>query len=111
MLVVLDTNILVSSLSRRSESNWVIQALLRGAFDLAVSNEILTEYEEILAQKYGQRAAADFLDALDILPNVTVRRSIFNGIYCEIQTTTNLQMRHLLPEPVIWFRKTEGSEL
>lgn len=37
---------------------------------MAVSNEILTEYEEILAQKYGQRAAADFLDALDILPNV-----------------------------------------
>ncbi|MBL7802839.1 MAG: putative toxin-antitoxin system toxin component, PIN family [Saprospiraceae bacterium] len=78
MLVVLDTNILVSSLSRRSSSNWVIQLLMEGTYELAVTNEILAEYEEVLSIKYGREVAYTFLDALDFLPNVVRTNVYFN---------------------------------
>jgi len=70
MLFVLDTNILVASLSSKSEEHWVIERLLNEDFDLCVSHDILLEYEEILSQKYGAQVARDFLKALDDLPNV-----------------------------------------
>ena len=69
--VVVDTNILVASLSSRSLHHWFIQALMNDRFDMVVSHDILLEYEEILKQKYGTATADTFLNALKELPNVT----------------------------------------
>jgi uncharacterized protein len=53
MRIILDTNVIVSALSSRSAFHWIIEALLDEQFEMAVSNEVLTEYEEILTQKYN----------------------------------------------------------
>ncbi|OQX21305.1 MAG: putative toxin-antitoxin system toxin component, PIN family [Desulfobacteraceae bacterium IS3] len=68
--IVLDTNILLVSISSRSKYHWIFLKLLNGAFDLYVTNEILTEYEEIIASKYNEAVAGNVLRALLKLPNV-----------------------------------------
>jgi len=67
---VIDTNILVSTLSSRSIDHWVIEGLLEGRYELYVSTEILLEYEEVLKSKYSDSVASNFLFALNELPNV-----------------------------------------
>ena len=54
MRVVIDTNVLWVSVSRRSDSHWIFQAILDGLLTLCVSTEILEEYAEILTEKLGQ---------------------------------------------------------
>ncbi len=70
MNIVLDTNILVSALSRKSDDHWVVRDLLDGKFVLVVSHDILLEYEEILKMKYGVVITENFLEALWNLPNI-----------------------------------------
>ena len=70
MRFVIDTNVFVSSLSSRSESHWIIMALLDEQFELCVSHEMLLEYEEILKRKYSLPVAENFLRSLKNLPNV-----------------------------------------
>ena len=62
--VVLDTNCLLASLSSRSESFRVWRALHEGAYTLCVSNEILAEYEEIIARKTNKTVAENVINAL-----------------------------------------------
>ncbi len=68
--VVIDTNVLVSSLSSRSIHHWLVQALLNEQFQLFITDEILLEYEEVLKSKYSETVAGNFLIALNELPNV-----------------------------------------
>lgn len=70
MIVVLDTNILVMILSARSAYHDLFQTFLQGHYKIAVSNEVLLEYEQILTQKYGVQTTQVLLTALHILPNV-----------------------------------------
>ena len=49
--IVLDTNCLIASLPSRSPYHQVWSDLLERKYILCVSNEIMTEYEEILARK------------------------------------------------------------
>ena len=69
MKVVIDTNVLVSSLSSKSIYHWLIKALLKGEFEIFVTDEILLEYEEVLKDKYSVDVASNFLLALNDLPN------------------------------------------
>ncbi len=69
--VVIDTNILIKTLSPRSSSHWIRKAIEKGQLNLCVTTDILEEYEEILTEFYDAEAAELFLDALDLLPNVT----------------------------------------
>jgi len=68
--IVLDTNILWISISRRSKTHWVINELIRGTFTLCVTSDILNEYEEIISQKLGSETAKSIMELLDNLPNV-----------------------------------------
>ena len=68
--LVLDTNVLVSSLSSRSASHWLVQALQQGTFEVVTTTEILLEYEEVLARKYSPAVADAFMAGLQELPNV-----------------------------------------
>ena len=67
---VIDTNVLVSSLSSKSSYHWLIELLLEEKFDLYITDEILFEYEEVLKTKYSELVATNFLTALKELPNV-----------------------------------------
>ena len=49
--IVLDTNCLIASLSRTSKSYDVWKGIYEGKYVLCVSNDILFEYREIIAQK------------------------------------------------------------
>jgi len=61
--IVLDTNCLLSCLASKSEFHAVWTAFLNEDFRLCVSNEIMSEYEEILTNKVSPAFA-------DIIVNV-----------------------------------------
>ncbi len=69
MNIVLDTNCLIMSLSRRSPYYSVWRNFVEGKYTLCISNEILNEYEEILTQKVGPEIASNVINAILDLPN------------------------------------------
>ena len=70
MRVVIDTNILLPSLSPRSKSHWLFADLLAERFTLCVTTDILNEYSEIFEQKLGVQARDAVMDLLETLPNL-----------------------------------------
>lgn len=70
MTVVIDCNILVMCLTSRSPYHIIFQSLLDGVFNLAVSTDILLEYEEVIQRKYNVAAAHNLSILLTELPNV-----------------------------------------
>lgn len=71
MTIVLDTNILLVCLAKISKYRVIFDALLAGRFTLAISNEILHEYTEILQLKTNQTIANNVAQLLLNLPNTT----------------------------------------
>jgi len=67
---VLDTNILLVSISSKSKYHWILQSLLKSDFYLYITNEILLEYEEIITLKYSKEVAQNIIKMLLVLPNV-----------------------------------------
>ena len=70
MTVVIDCNILVICLTSRSPHHNIYKALIAGKFNLAVTTEILLEYQEIIEAKYGIATANAFIALINELPNV-----------------------------------------
>ena len=70
MKIVLDTNLLLVSISRRSETHLIFESLLKGAYELCFSTDILLEYEEIIGREMGAAFAAEVIDLLLELPNI-----------------------------------------
>ena len=68
MNIVLDTNCLLMSLSRRSPYYPVWRDFVDGKYTLCVTNEILAEYEEILTNKVGAEIASNVITAILDLP-------------------------------------------
>ncbi len=69
MNIVLDTNCLLMSLSRRSTYYPVWRDFVDGKYTLCVTNEIIAEYEEILTRKVGPEIASNVIKAILDLPN------------------------------------------
>ena len=69
MNVVLDTNCLLMSLSRRSRYYPVWRDFVDGKYTLCITNEILAEYEEILTKKVGPEITSNIIQAILDLPN------------------------------------------
>ncbi|MBD2752893.1 putative toxin-antitoxin system toxin component, PIN family [Spirosoma validum] len=59
MRVVIDTNQLLSSISPKSTSHWLYQAIFSGQFTLCVTTDILEEYDEIIEWGFRRRSVAD----------------------------------------------------
>ena len=68
--IVLDTNALLRSISRRSSLAIVLEKLYEGDYQLWVSNDILLEYEEKISDIFSVETAELILGALALLPNV-----------------------------------------
>lgn len=64
MMVILDTNVLLVSISSKSESHPMFASLMRGQYLLAVTTDILLEYEEKIEQHMGKQVAENALKAL-----------------------------------------------
>lgn len=76
--VVLDTNVLLVSVSDRSPLHWVYRAVVDGHVTLCLSTEIALEYDEVLSDHMGRKAANDVLSFLEIAPNVEWVRAAYH---------------------------------
>lgn len=68
--VVLDTNVLLVSIPPGSKYRLIFDKLLMGVYDLFISNEILSEYEEKIAQWYDEQTVKELFEIFLVLPNV-----------------------------------------
>jgi uncharacterized protein len=67
--VVLDTNIILASISRFSPYKKIIDYLFEGKFEIFVDNDMLLEYEEKISGIFSKEVSKEFIGALLILPN------------------------------------------
>ena len=70
--IVLDTNVLVMSLSSKNRYRYIWQSFVDGRFTLCITNEIIEEYTEVLARNINPRVAEAVVFA--ILTRRNVRR-------------------------------------
>ena len=59
--IVLDTNCLLASISRRSRTYLVWKGFQQGRYTLCVTNEILAEYEEMIARMASAEVATNVI--------------------------------------------------
>ena len=76
--IVLDTNVVVSMIGRTSEHRWIFDKILASEFLLCISNEILLEYEEVLAARTRPEVASNFADFLTSFPSVEQVQVVHN---------------------------------
>ncbi len=70
MRIVLDTNVLLVSISSKSPHHWIFQGIIKNRFDLIVSTEILAEYSEIIQKHMGYIVADSVLGLIENLENL-----------------------------------------
>jgi putative PIN family toxin of toxin-antitoxin system len=70
MKVVLDTNVLLISIPKKSKYRSIFDALINGHFQAVISNDILSEYVEIIEQKTTFLIASSIAELLLNLKNV-----------------------------------------
>ncbi len=78
LLVLIDTNVLLVSISSRSKYHWLYQAIIDGKFDIAVNQEILSEYEELIGKHWSAGVASDVLRSILELPNLHYTTVYYN---------------------------------
>ena len=93
MTVVIDCNIFVMCLTSRSPYHEIYKSLISGKFHLAVSVDIILEYEEIIQDKYGVATAHALITLLTELANVhntrphyqwqLIRADVDDNKYCD----------------------------
>jgi len=74
--IVLDTNVLIAIIGRRSPYRWLFDYLIEGRIALCVTNEILLEYEEVLGRKANEEVALNVVNFIETHP-VTVKANIY----------------------------------
>lgn len=74
--IVLDTNILIAIISKKSPFRWIFDCIIEGKIILCVSNEILFEYQEILTRKTNAEVAENIVNFITVSP-FTVKTDIF----------------------------------
>lgn len=74
--VVIDTNILIAIIPKKSPFRWVFDAIIKGKIQLCISSEILLEYQEILALKNGKEVAENVVNLIAVHP-LTLKVDIF----------------------------------
>jgi uncharacterized protein len=76
--IVIDTNIIVSSLIQRGYSNLIINDLfIEDKFQLCVSNELLTEYYEVLARPKFSKFQDFFIRAEALLVEIETKATTY----------------------------------
>ncbi len=78
MRVVVDTNCLLASIPPKSVHYWLYLAFEEKKFDWVVSNEILSEYEEKITDRYSELTADLVLSILSAAPNTIFAEPFYN---------------------------------
>jgi uncharacterized protein len=68
--IVLDTNVLLVSISQKSKLHIIFKSLVQGDYILCVSTDILAEYAEIVERHLGTQTSNSVLNVIENLPNV-----------------------------------------
>ncbi len=68
--VVLDTNILLVAISKRTEYHVIWQAFQNGEYELCVTTDILDEYSEKLSEKFRPEVEENVMKAIENSPDV-----------------------------------------
>src|SRR5688572_8311903 len=76
--LVLDTNIFITIIGTRSPLRWIFDHLIRGQIILCVSNDILLEYQEVLANKTSREVAENVVNFLLVSPFTQKTETYFN---------------------------------
>lgn len=69
MNIVIDTNILLVSISPKSQFYPIFKSFQNEEYELCVTTEILNEYEEILNRHVGNELAALIMQIIENAPN------------------------------------------
>ncbi|MEM6262124.1 MAG: putative toxin-antitoxin system toxin component, PIN family [Bacteroidota bacterium] len=64
MKVLIDTNVFLVSIPKKSSARPIFDALLKGKFQLIISNDILLEYVEVITEKTNSAVANNISDLL-----------------------------------------------
>jgi uncharacterized protein len=76
--IVHDTNVLLVSISGYSKYHWLYQKLINKEFDLFITNEILTEYEEVISEYFSPETSIavirTLLELSNVIPTITYYR-------------------------------------
>ena len=67
--VVLDTNVLLVSISEKSKLHWVFKWLIEKQYELCVTTDILSEYAEILEHHMGKTTRESTMGTIENLSN------------------------------------------
>lgn len=78
MIVVIDTNVLLVSVSTRSKYHWLYQLILNEKIKIAYTNEILAEYEEQLTSHWHSNVANAVIRSLTELPTALLTIIYYN---------------------------------
>ena len=68
--VVIDTNVLISIISKRSAFRWIFDYIISGKLRICVSTDIILEYKEILQHKTNYSIAENLVSFISLSPNV-----------------------------------------
>ncbi len=88
-MIVLDTNVLLVSISSKSPYHCIFKKLIDGAYDLGITTEILMEYEEIIERKFNSEVAKDTIRTLLALPNAEKINVYYNWNLIEADSDDN----------------------
>lgn len=69
MKLVIDTNCLLVSIPKLSETRWLFDGLRGGMFEFGITTEILEEYEEVIGGFYSPNLARNVVEMLPNLKN------------------------------------------
>ena len=70
MKVVIDTNVILNAIYRKSNNYWIREALEKQQLTLCVTTDILDEYAEMIARFHDAETSDLFLAVIDLFPNV-----------------------------------------
>ena len=68
--VVLDTNVLLVSISERSKLHWIFKKLIDKEYTLCITTDILSEYSEIIERHMGADMSESVMGVFDNLRNI-----------------------------------------
>jgi len=89
MRIVLDTNALLISISKNSKYRIIFDHFLSKKFTLIISNEILSEYAEIIALKANAIVSTNIIEMLLSASNVEKQDVFFKWQLIEIDKDDN----------------------
>ena len=87
--LVLDTNVLLKTINRNNFEFFIYKSFIEHKFDWIVSNEILTEYEEVLSNFCSTKTANLVLEILCNASNVIFTEPYFQWDIIKIDPDDN----------------------